>query len=296
MPTPLGQLLRESTTHLRTHILAIAIAAIVIGLLQATMQGLLGQKIKGGIEGVMNIDPSRMEELQKRLEAGDQAVLQELQQMMQGTVENESKTIQDVSVFLRAFPFFAISLLTGVLLSLIGSYYFFFVALESGDALQNIKRAFEYFFPLVGLSVWIYLRSFLWIPFIGFALAFVSFPAFLLSVLIAVILGAIFMPRFILSNVILVRNRRGILESAQASYEQTRGYWGKIVGNMIVARLLSYICLMVVIVVLAFAARPAGPFIGSTLAQIAAQGMVAFLVIFKTKLAITLLAEKKAVA
>jgi|GEM_PF-5194458 len=89
-------------------------------------------------------------------------------------------------------------------------------------------------FPLMGVSLWSFVRSFVWAPFTVVLLAAVH-PLFLVlllpGILISIVLAVVFFPRFTLARAYLVREHLGIRAAVQRSYETSRGYWGKIVGN-----------------------------------------------------------------
>ena len=280
MPAPLGQLLHQSLMHLRTHIITIAVAAVVLGLLTATSQGMVAQRIHGGAAEMMQqaqLDPQKIDELQKRMQAGDPRAAQEMQAMVEKGFSGMNKEQASAAMagigmklFLQSLPLVATSIFIMILLSLLASYYYFFVTLDSGSVQDVLRRTFENLFPLLGLSVWVFLRSFIWIPLVG--------------IIIAIIIG----PRFVLSNVILIKEKRGITESVRESYKRTEGFWGKIVGNMIVASVIGWVVLFVTSMVLGLLGRPIAGFVS----PIIAQGVVAFLVIFRTKLALNLMGQK----
>jgi len=89
---------------------------------------------------------------------------------------------------------------------------------DVGEALSVTSRTI---LPLFGMFLWVIVRSFIWIPFIG--------------ILIAIILG----PRFILSPLYLLQQKKGVIESVSQSYKATPRILGKIMGNLLVAGLLS---------------------------------------------------------
>lgn len=117
---------------------------------------------------------------------------------------------------------------------------------------QAFVHSLRFFFPMIGLRIWVGLRSFVWIP---LAIAVGSLPflivmsarqaspvgiltIFVLSILATVILAITFYPRFFLAPVILIHEKKSILQSAQESNKRSRGHWGKIVGNTIVIVLI----------------------------------------------------------
>jgi hypothetical protein len=280
--TPLGQLLSQSVELFKKHMVTIAVGALVLGILIALAQGFLAVRVRQGATQMMQqmqIDPNQMEDIQKRMEAGDETAGADLQKMMEKNFEGMNKEQTSaamagigIKLFLQSLPFIGVSMLVVTILSLIGSFYYFFVALDEGTMQESFHKALTHFFPLLGMGLWIFLRSFVWIPFVG--------------IIIAIFLW----PRFTLSPIIMMREKLGVFDSVRASYKRTEGLWGKIVGNMIVAGVLVWVVAVVLSIVFSIISREVGFFLNA----IVMQGMIAFLVIFKTKLALTVLGNTKA--
>src|SRR3990167_7365833 len=161
--------------------------------------------------------------------------------------------------------------LVSIVIFILSSTYYLLVALKQAkDFGALFKQSFQLFLPMLGLHVWVFLRTFAWVPFIG--------------LITLIILG----PRFVLSPVLLVQEGKGVFDSAKISYKKTSGYWGKIFGNMFVAGLLVALAIMV----LSMALFITGP-LALLLIPILSQVMCAFLIVFMTKLSLGILQSGK---
>lgn len=118
-----------------------------------------------------------------------------------------------------------------------------------GDTWQ---QALKYVFPLIGLGIWVFLRSFVWVP-ILLIIPFIALPPLLLILpLVAVGLALYFFPRLNLAFVYLVREEMGIRQSARAALDRSQGYWLKIVGNTIVWAIVAIVLVMVLQMLIGF--------------------------------------------
>jgi hypothetical protein len=124
---------------------------------------------------------------------------------------------------------------------------------------------------MLGLNLWLFVRSFVWIPILG--------------IIVAIIIG----PRLSLAPVILVTEKKGVFESASLSYQRTRGWWDKIVGNTIV------VCLVVGIIGTTAAGflRIFGSTTGELLGGIVSMLTMAYYAIFLHELSATLSTQAK---
>jgi ABC-type transport system involved in multi-copper enzyme maturation permease subunit len=84
--------------------------------------------------------------------------------------------------------------------------------------------------------------------------------------------------------VLLVRDHKGVLESAKLSYEKTNGFWGKILGNAIVVGIVVFVVQMLLGFVLAFL----GMRIAGILSPVVQMLATAFVTVFTVKLALTI--------
>src|SRR3989344_7776970 len=226
MVAPLGKLLSETWSFVQANAKTILIGAVVFGLVMAGIQfaffSAFGSQAQGMLEG-MGMNVERMEDLAERMEAGDEAALEE----MMGELGNvEAMTKGQAAGFFFGFlknmaPGILLLWLISIALFVLSSTYYLLVALKKGkDFGALFQNSFQLFLPMLWLHLWVFLRTFAWIPFIG--------------MIPLIILG----PRFVLSPVLLVQEGKGVFDSARISYKKTSGYWGKIFGNMFVAALI----------------------------------------------------------
>ncbi|MDD3897218.1 MAG: hypothetical protein PHU04_05295 [Candidatus Peribacteraceae bacterium] len=273
MVAPLGTLLGDSWSSFRRVFVTLLVGAVVFGLLLGVGQSLVGQRVAQQADstlGGLGIDMQQMQDLQQRMQAGDEAAFNEFAGAMQqfGGSEEQQEMLTGAifSMYKKLLPMMGVSMLLMCVISLIASAYFLLIALNEKVTFQEaLAGAPRLIIPLFLLSLWIFLRTFMWIPFIG--------------IITVIILG----PRFALSPVLLVRDHKGVLESAKLSYEKTKGFWGKILGNMIVVSIVLFIAQLLAGFVLSLL----GMRIAGLLLPVAQMLMTAFITIFIVKLALT---------
>jgi hypothetical protein len=120
------------------------------------------------------------------------------------------------------------------------------------------------------VNLWAMLRSFIWIPLIG--------------LIPAIILG----PRFIAAPLIHLMEGKGITASVSDSYSRTKGYWAKIVGNVIVIAVVTMIAAFIVSMPLSMAFS-AMSVVGGVMQQIVSQAAMACMTVFTVRLSHTIL-------
>lgn len=232
MTESLGTLLQGSWSYCKSVKKPVLIASLIFGVLLFGMQTVISQKTNDTIEQRFG-DIDQMQELVERIEAGDEAALQEMMMqmgMMGEGGEIDPEKMEDIAIEMMGsvLPLFGAFFFGMMLLTLVSSVFYLVLALEgSQDVIVTARKVPSLILPLLGVWIWSFLRSFAWIPFIG--------------VILAIIIG----PRFVMSSVILVKEQKGVMESVRLSYERSRGYWGKIVGNCIVSALVVMIAVMV---------------------------------------------------
>lgn len=238
MPIPLGTLLRNAFFQCRERLRPFLIGVLVFGSLVAIISAVSNKNIEGHIwQGMqrLGIDQNRMLELQEKLQSGDEAAMEEAMNEMNSTMGGiEGMSDEDrealfrkegLAMMIRVLPVMSLGLLAWFIISVLSGAYFLCFGLEKGkEPTEILNNAVFLFLPLLGVWIWSFLRSFLWIPLFG------VIPAIILT------------PRFALAPVILANQKKGVLGSVSESYQKTRGYWGKIMGNLIVVGL---VCLLV---------------------------------------------------
>lgn len=234
MITPLGALLSTTLSRCRERSQPFLIGVLLFGTLVAIVSTVSSRRIEGQIwQGMqrIGIDQNRMVELQTKLQSGDEDAIQnaalEMETVMEGIdgmPEEERNALfrrEGMMMMFQVLPVLGFGLFAWALISLLSSTYFLLFGIGKGkDAVEILSNGLRVIFPLLGVWIWSFLRSFAWIPFIGF--------------IPAVILG----PRFALAPVILVTQHKGVTESVSESYRMTTGFWCKIVGNLIVVGLI----------------------------------------------------------
>ncbi len=280
-PTPLGQLLSESFAYYKAHFAALAVGAVVFGVLT----GLVGIYAAGKVQhsvttmmGGMGMDMQKMEELSARMEAGDDTAAQELQALIAnsaGTMDPEAAGLQAMSGIKSMLPFVGLAGLVSLLVSFVAHAYFALVAVEGKDVNGTLSRAGAVVLPLAGVSLWAFIRSFVWIPFLGWIVAIVIAP------------------RFVASPLIFLAEGKGVMGSVSSSYARTRGYWAKIVGNVIVAALIMFVIAIVIDLVAAIVLSSVMPAM-IVFKQIVSQFMMAFMCVFMVRLSHTILQNPRA--
>jgi len=182
------------------------------------------------------VGQERMAELNQRMEEGDQKAFNELLNELElaagrlGSLEpseratNLEKNV--IMMYAKILPLaFLLYLLTIIVVLISSTLYFVLAIFPSLDGFAALKKSSKVILPMFGIWIWASLRSFVWVPFIGF------------------FFGLYYLPRFAFANAIYLQEKRGILESAKLSFERTRGQWGKIVGNYVILVIILWLTL-----------------------------------------------------
>lgn len=284
-PARLGELLSETVAYCKAHwqslAVGVAVFGVVMGLVSASISTRAGSAVTRGL-GQMGIDTDRMEQLNQRIEAGDETALAELETLLSGEFEglsNEQAARKMMSpiggVFATMLPMMGVSMLIGWLVSLLAYAYYSLVAVEGKDVSGTFDRMKVAFIPLVGVSIWSMLRSFVWIPIIG--------------LIPAIILG----PRFIVAPLIQLVEGKGVMASVSESYARTVGYWAKIFGNMIVVAIIAMVVSMMISMLLSMVLSGFSS-VMIVVTQIVSQAVMAFATVFAVRLAHTILQHPRA--
>lgn len=280
-PTPLGQLLSESFAYYKAHFVTLAIGAVVFGILMGLLGVYSAGKVQSSVSemmGGMGVDLEKMEELSARMEAGDETALAELEAAIGGIAapqNPEEAGMKAMSSMAKMMPFVGVAGLISFLLSFVAHAFYVLVAVEGKDVNGTMSRAQGALLPLVGVSLWSFLRSFAWIP--------------LLGIIPAIILG----PRFVAAPLIYLTEGKGVTASVSSSYARTRGYWPKIVGNVIVAALVMIIAGIVLGIVFGMALGTMSP-VAIVVKQVVSQVLMAFMAVFIVRLSHTILQHPRA--
>lgn len=275
MTKPFGILLSESWKFFLSHLKSILIASAIFGVLMFGVQKILEVQATNSVEDRFG-DVGRIEELAERIEAGDPDAFQEM--MMQMGMMGEEGEIDEAAIEAAAgdvisnmIPIIAFVTFGIFILTIIVSTFFTILAVEgSTNFMTTLRRVPSLILPMFGVWIWSFLRSFAWIPIIG--------------VVLAIIIG----PRLIMSSVILIKEKTGVRESVKLSYNRSRGYWGKIVGNCIVAALVTMLAMLVLSMVIGMSAVVSGT-LAAMLGALAQNLTMAYGTIFIVNLSNTIL-------
>lgn len=283
----LGTLVNDSVEFFRKHITPIVIGAVIFGFLTQGV-GTWLVATTGGIAGwstnmetwqeEMEAMGERMEELQEQattgmLDEGAQAEMEAIaNQMMRGSVEGMGMMR---GVFMAMLPALGVSLIVTIIIGLIAKSYFLIIAIKgTKDAADAAGETAKNILNLVWMWIWIMLRTFIWIPFLG--------------IILAIVLG----PRFIATPVYVMENKKAVTTAATMSMKATLGYWGKIFGNVILVAIITMLASAFIgKVFMMILGGMIGGFIAAAIGELA----TAFLIIFSIHLARTIIAHPKTV-
>lgn len=152
----------------------------------------------------------------------------------------------------------ATAIVIGIVSGLVGlySYLFYLLAVVRKASFGAIaKEAFAKFLPFLGLNILIGLRSFVWVSLLGVPLYYLGAqdegnPMYVMLATILVIAGVVlafvYMPRLILAPVVWLVEKLSVSAAIDRSIAVTKGYWGKIVGNVLLLNIIFMLFMMVV--------------------------------------------------
>ncbi len=276
----LSSLLSKSWEFFVKRIGVIVASSIVVGIIIAVIQFAFASNVRPYAQDAINstgFDIGRVQELQQRVQRGDMNALQELQKATENAAKNIPQNPQEAAKTLphNFFRIGAIASVVGIVVGLILFAFQFFIlllVLENKSTKETLERLKSLYLPLLGLAVIAIIVSFIWIPIPG----------------INIVIGIIISSRLILSPIILIKKRDGgIIRSIKQSWELSAGYWGKLIGNLLTVGIIF------MIVPGAIASLLKTSSVGSFLLLIISTLFGAFIVIFCTKIAQTILDNPK---
>lgn len=279
---PLGTLINDAIKFTQNHIVVLVVGAIVFGFLtRGTGWWMTGPSGMGSGFGTWQ---NQIEDVGKKMQAlQEKAVQGGLDAESQKQMEALSKQMAEQSlqgaammggIVRSMLPAIGITLLLSIVIMAVAKSYFLVVAVKGmSDPATALQATVMWLLPLVGLWIWLALRTFIWIPFIG--------------LIIAIILG----PRFILAPLYLLEHNKGAMESARMSYAKTKGYWGKIFGNVLLFGIVTMVCAAIISrILLGVLGSMAGGFLAAMVGEFAG----ALLVVFSMQLARTVMENSRA--
>ncbi len=235
MPTPLGQLLSDSWNICRNNARTLIIGALLFGTLIAVVGAVANRKIEGHVwQGMqrLGMEQSQMMELQRKIQSGEEdavaeamAEMERMGGLMDKMTDEEREEFfakEGMKMMIAMWPIMGGGMLWWLFISLFStSYYMFLVLGKAKEPMDILNASTKKVLPLLGVWVWSMLRSFVWIPILG--------------IIPAIILG----PRFALASVLVFEKGTGVFASVSESFGKTKGYWGKIFGNMLAVGILT---------------------------------------------------------
>jgi hypothetical protein len=158
-------------------------------------------------------------------------------------------------MFRWMFPLYLVAMIVGM----VNYAYFLVVAVKHVHGVSKaLKAGIGFFLPLLGVTVWILLRSYVWLMALGALVSVLVLngslsptlqPLGSLLLFVGLVLFIVYGPRFLFAPILMLSDKKSIRKIVQHSLVVTRGYWGKIVGNYLLL-LLCYCLVLVVVTIL----------------------------------------------
>lgn len=274
-------LLSESWSSFRALWKPLLIGAIIVSAVLLSSQFFLSKKAMHVMGGT---SPERMEQLAERMAMGDETAMQEMLggmgmdiAGMDGMSEEQMGLALSLHMLKNMAPAMGSFALILILLTIVAKQYYLVVATYGmQDAAAAIKRTFGVIFPLIGISIWMFLRSFAWIPIVG------------------IVTAIVIVPRLIFAPLVYLREGGGIVDVTRASNARTRGYWGRIVGYFI---LFAFTMILVAIgIAIVGKILSVVPFLSLPLVAVAHQLLICFASIFYVRFGEDILSNPLTVA
>ena len=250
--TPAGfsvlHVLTGTVTLLRSKWRTVSVALLSFSLL-AAVTGVIIDREVGRIEDrIASFSSSSWEEVRisvdERFQKLDQAdAMLMLTQMKawralsEGQKSHMTREVAVIAFMVSVWPWLLLSVLSNSVVAFLASVFFLLLAISGSESAYDTARRVPLMaLKMAGLCIWMLVRSFLWVPFIG--------P----------LLFIILLPRLALSPVILAASGGGIFASIRLSMKQTRGRWFSVFSALFVAGFACLALLWVGIVLAAIIA------------------------------------------
>ncbi len=254
----------------------VLIGAVVFALLTTAVQ--IGVKSNVGLPaGSLEDVGTRLEDLSGKIEEGDPAAIDEAMGEL-GMIAKDGQASPTATMFtLQVAVTLGVAALVMVLLFLIMNAYFLILPIEKiSSAATAFKRALRVFLPLLGVGIWVMLRSFIWIPVIGLWVMPISF---VLIPVIGIFFCFCYALRMIFAGVIYLKEKKGISESVRVSIERTKGKWLVIVLNFVGLAVVTFVSMAIISSVLVLTG-PASLFLDNVVSNLFIAFWSAFTVIY----------------
>lgn len=225
---------------MRTQWRSLLAGALAIAFLSMLMQLVIGQRLQPIIEQNIAglIGEQRLHELQTQAQAGAidaSKIGDEVSQAFNALTPEKQDAALSAAVSSLA-PAVPVILGFGsliLLLSLWARSFFLATASQAAAFGTLVSRATRTLIPLIVIGILIAVYSGVWLPFL--CLLFLpQSSVFLILVPLSFAVPIVFLPRFVAAPLLLLRGS-SVLQSVHGSWRASAGYWGKIVGNVLVA-------------------------------------------------------------
>ncbi|MBU0458744.1 hypothetical protein KKF03_04860, partial [Patescibacteria group bacterium] len=226
------------------------------------------------LDGRMDLElKEQMNNLAKSIEVGDEdeisRLMEELEMIPKDELEQADESLSASFFTPELMGGLALLAFVLILIFLLGQAYFLVLAVDQELSIGAlINKAIRVFVPLIGVSIWATIRSFAWIPILG------------------IFTGIYYFPRFAFAGVILVGEKKGVIESVNESLSRTKGSWFRIVGN--------YIGLIVILIIVHILIKNIFDFDGravSMVVQVINCSLTAFSIVFTVYLAKSVMSQ-----
>lgn len=224
-PPTLKQLWRKAfesfKDHLRPLIIGITFFTACLSIVLYEFQLTLKLLFASAFQTVIEQDPGLANGFQSLLTIVAEQQVGQLNPEAIAAIQRVQSGLAQVAASLAPL-FMAITIFVGFIVYISMQFYFIAVIKKKQSTVETLKLEVKYFLPNVLLAGWIVLRSFGWLPIIG--------PLLLL----------LYVPRYSLASLFLIRDHLGIFSAAKKSFRLTRGYWWYIVRSTYVTALVVY--------------------------------------------------------
>lgn len=247
----LSALLSRAQGTLRSRGLVIVAGALVFAASAFLFRGLADVRLEQFRQSLLQEDSvaedlELLELLQSELQAGNTAVEGEIRDIrdrmsLQLSILSGKRSmwvlLQSPYFLVDAGPFLFMSALVSVL-SLIGTFTVAVQATLAADPLRRtLQRTLMLILPMAMLLLAMLLQSLLFLPVLFIILARIGAPlggdwqvaGIFLGYFVSVMAG----PRLLLSPVLFAEDNAGVRTAMRRSWDVSRGYWGKILGNLL---------------------------------------------------------------
>ncbi len=229
-PKSFATILNDSVALAQSLLLPLLIGAVIFGLLTAavntwTVKSSVSDLVSQSEKFQNNMEDlnRKIEDVNKRMAAGDTSALEELAANPPVAVPTAAD-MAAVSTAMKSLPTIVGGMILMILISIVAQAYGTVVIIRKvTDPTAAFSSFGESVMPLTLLWIWMMIRSFVWIPFIGW--------------IIALVIG----PRFVAAPIFLIEEKKGITESVRLSLKATTGAWWRIVLPCVIAGVVGAI-------------------------------------------------------